>query len=140
MVLMIVSLSMFLTPALFVIHDRLIARLRTGPRRPDDEIDEQGVVIIARMGRFGQIVNRMVRGLGHRTVVLDSQPEVIERMRRFGIKAFLWRGRPPGAARGRRHRQRAGPGPRARRPREGAAHRALRQAAPSRGEDHRAGA
>lgn len=88
LVLMIVSLSMFLTPALFLIHDKLIARLRAGPRRPDDDIDEQGAVIIAGMGRFGQIVNRMVRGLGHSTVVLDSQSEVIERMRRFGIKAF----------------------------------------------------
>jgi CPA2 family monovalent cation:H+ antiporter-2 len=85
--LMIISVSMFLTPALFVIHDRLIARIG-GTRRPDDEIDEQGTVIIAGMGRFGQIVNRMVRGLGHKTVVIDSHPEVIDQMRQFGIKAF----------------------------------------------------
>jgi monovalent cation:H+ antiporter-2, CPA2 family len=89
MLLMVVSLSMFLTPALFVIHDKLITRLRQrARRRPDDDIDEHGTVIIAGMGRFGQIVNRMVRGLGHKTVVLDSHPGVIERMRRFGIRAF----------------------------------------------------
>ncbi|MEM8571899.1 MAG: monovalent cation:proton antiporter-2 (CPA2) family protein [Pseudomonadota bacterium] len=87
-VLLIVSLSMFLTPALFMLHDNLIRRITEGPRKPDDEIDEQGVVIIAGMGRFGQIVNRMLMGLGHKTIVLDSHPETIERMRRFGIKGF----------------------------------------------------
>ncbi|HPG23264.1 MAG TPA: monovalent cation:proton antiporter-2 (CPA2) family protein [Amaricoccus sp.] len=88
LVLLVISLSMFLTPALFVIHDRVIARLRAGPRRPDDDIDEEGVVIIAGMGRFGQVVNRLLVGLGHKTVVLDSHPQVINRMRKFGIKAF----------------------------------------------------
>lgn len=87
-VLLVISLSMFLTPALFMIHDNVIRRLGKGPRQPDDEIDQQGVVIIAGMGRFGQIVNRMLMGLGHKTVVLDSHPETIERMRRFGIKGF----------------------------------------------------
>ncbi len=87
-VLLVVSLSMFLTPALFMLHDNLIRRITEGPRKPDDVIDEQGVVIIAGMGRFGQIVNRMLMGLGHKTVVLDSHSETIERMRRFGIKGF----------------------------------------------------
>jgi monovalent cation:H+ antiporter-2, CPA2 family len=87
-VLLVITLSMFLTPALFMIHDNVIRRIKAGPRRPDDEIDEQGVVIIAGMGRFGQIVNRMLMGLGHKTVVLDSHAETIERVRRFGIKGF----------------------------------------------------
>lgn len=89
LLLLIISLSMFLTPALFVLHDRIISRIgRTAARAPDDVIDEQGTVIIAGMGRFGQIVNRMLKGLGHKTVVLDGRPETIERMRRFGIKGF----------------------------------------------------
>ncbi|WP_111428839.1 monovalent cation:proton antiporter-2 (CPA2) family protein [Rhodobacteraceae bacterium DSL-40] len=87
-ILLVISLSMFFTPALFMIHDNLIRRIAAGPRKPEDEIDEQGTVIIAGMGRFGQIVNRMLMGLGHKTVVLDSRPETIERMRRFGIKGF----------------------------------------------------
>ena len=40
------------------------------------------------MGRFGQIVNRMLTGLGHRTVVLDSNLATVERMRALGIPAF----------------------------------------------------
>jgi len=85
-VLIVISLSMFLTPALFLAYDRIAARL--GADRPDDEIDERGTVIIAGMGRFGQIVNRMLKGVGESTIVLDNRAEVIERMSRFGIKAF----------------------------------------------------
>jgi monovalent cation:H+ antiporter-2, CPA2 family len=87
-VLLVITVSMFLTPALFMIHDNLIRRIKVGPRKPDDPIDDQGVVIIAGMGRFGQVVNRMLMGLGHKTVVLDSHSETIDRMRRFGIKGF----------------------------------------------------
>ncbi|HBM38474.1 MAG TPA: potassium transporter, partial [Sulfitobacter sp.] len=50
---------------------------------------EQGTVIIAGVGRFGQIVNRLVQASGFRTVVLDHNPETIAVMRRFGFKAFL---------------------------------------------------
>ena len=54
-----------------------------------DEIDEEGPVIIAGIGRFGQIVNRMVQASGFTTVVLDHNPDTIAVMRRFGYKAFL---------------------------------------------------
>ena len=40
------------------------------------------------MGRFGQVVNRLVTGLGHRTVVLDYHLETVERMRTLGIGAY----------------------------------------------------
>ena len=62
-------------------------------------------MIIAGMGRFGQVVNRMLPGLGHRTVVLDSQPEMVERMRGLGIEAFYGDVDAAGAARRRRHRR-----------------------------------
>ena len=79
---------MMLTPALFLLHDRVAARLGGRVRRDNDEIDEQGTVIIAGMGRFGQTVNRMLAGLGHKTMVLDSHPETVDRMRALGIKGF----------------------------------------------------
>ena len=46
------------------------------------------MVVIAGMGRFGQTVNRLVAGLGHRTVVIDNHPQTVERMRRLGIRAY----------------------------------------------------
>lgn len=89
-VALVISLSMLLTPALFAIYDRLAARMAArGPERAPDTIDEQGKVIIAGIGRFGRIVNRLVRTSGLQTVVLDSDLATIEQMRRFGVKGFF---------------------------------------------------
>jgi monovalent cation:H+ antiporter-2, CPA2 family len=88
--LLVVALSMLITPLLFILYDQISKKFDTksGPIVPDD-IDEQGTVIIAGVGRFGQIVNRLVQASGFRTVVLDHNPETIAVMRRFGFKAFL---------------------------------------------------
>lgn len=86
---LIVALSMLMTPALFILYDRLIvARLRGEPAREADTIDTEGTVIIAGIGRFGQIVNRILVASGVRTVVLDHSAAQIERQRRFGITSF----------------------------------------------------
>ncbi|MBK1723004.1 monovalent cation:proton antiporter-2 (CPA2) family protein [Thiocystis violacea] len=87
---LVVALSMLLTPALFVIYDKLIQphRSRMEPAEAD-EIDEQGPVIIAGIGRFGQIVNRLLIASGVRTVVLDHEAAQIETQHRFGIKSFF---------------------------------------------------
>lgn len=90
MALLVISLSMLLTPLLFLGYDALV-RYR-GTRKPDhaaDVIDETGQIIIAGIGRFGQVVNRVVRGSGLKTVVLDNDMATIETMRRFGIKGFF---------------------------------------------------
>ena len=88
--LLVVSLSMLLTPALFIAYERLARRLRSrAPERAPDLIDEKGRVIIAGIGRFGQVVNRLVRMSGLSTVVLDSDMATIETMRRFGVKGFF---------------------------------------------------
>jgi len=88
--LLVIALSMLITPLLFILYDSISKRMEDagGPIEPD-EIDEEGPVIIAGVGRFGQIVNRMVQASGFRTVVLDHNPETIAVMRRFGYKAFL---------------------------------------------------
>lgn len=88
--LLIVALSMLITPLLFIVFDfasRLIEE--DEPDQPHDEIDEQGPVIIAGIGRFGQIVNRLVRSAGFKSVVLDHDMRTIELMRRFGVKGFF---------------------------------------------------
>jgi CPA2 family monovalent cation:H+ antiporter-2 len=89
-VLLIISLSMLLTPALFIGYEALARRMKAREtEHPADEIDEQGRVIIAGIGRFGQTVNRLVRMSGGSTVVLDSDMGAIEQMRRFGAKGFF---------------------------------------------------
>ncbi|APE44062.1 potassium transporter [Sulfitobacter alexandrii] len=88
--LLVIALSMLITPLLFILYDRISRRMdeKHGPLTPD-EIDESGPVIIAGIGRFGQIVNRLVQASGFQTVVLDHNPDTIAVMRRFGFKAFL---------------------------------------------------
>lgn len=89
--LLVIALSMLLTPLSFILYEKISARLSDGAdEAPDhDEIDEQAAVIIAGVGRFGQIVNRMVRASGFKTVVLDSNLETIQMMRRFGMKGYF---------------------------------------------------
>ncbi len=88
--LMIIALTMLITPLLFIIYDQLSRRIGDVHPQPEpDEIDEKGPVIIAGIGRFGQIVNRLVRASGFKTVVLDHDIDTVQLMRRFGVKGFL---------------------------------------------------
>ncbi|MGG7645528.1 monovalent cation:proton antiporter-2 (CPA2) family protein [Rhodovulum sp. YNF3179] len=88
--LLIVALSMLLTPLLFILSDQLGRILREDrAERPPDEIDEHGPIIIAGIGRFGQVVNRMVSASGFKATVLDHDIHTIELMRRFGFKGFF---------------------------------------------------
>ncbi|MEH6831540.1 cation:proton antiporter domain-containing protein [Sulfitobacter sp.] len=88
--LLVIALTMLITPLLFIVHGIISKRSADSHTRPpDDEIDEEGPVIIAGIGRFGQVVNRLVQASGFETVVLDHNPNTIAVMRRFGFKAFL---------------------------------------------------
>jgi CPA2 family monovalent cation:H+ antiporter-2 len=86
----LVALSMLITPLLFILYEFLSRRM-SSPKKENqtDTIDEQGPVIIAGIGRFGQIVNRLVQASGFKTVVLDHDMQTIQLMRRFGVKGFL---------------------------------------------------
>jgi CPA2 family monovalent cation:H+ antiporter-2 len=88
--LLVIALTMLITPLLFILYDFLSSRSTEQHEAPtEDEIDETGPVIIAGIGRFGQIVNRMVQASGFKSVVLDHDMETIAVMRRFGFKGFL---------------------------------------------------
>jgi CPA2 family monovalent cation:H+ antiporter-2 len=90
MSLLVISLSMLLTPVLFLFYEKAAAAItaRLVEAQPD-EIDERGAVIIAGVGRFGQVVNRLLRHSGLTTVVLDNDMATIEMQRRFGVKSFF---------------------------------------------------
>lgn len=89
--LLIVALSMLLTPLSFMMYAAIAARLvkSNANAMDEDEIDIKGPVIIAGLGRFGQTVTQLVRSTGHTCVVLDHDMVTIELMRRFGYKGFL---------------------------------------------------
>ena len=91
-VLLIIAFSMLLTPLLFIVYDQLARRMgdpkdATKPRA-SDEIDREGPIIIAGIGRFGQIVNRMLQMARLKSTVLDHDLAAVELMRQFGFKAF----------------------------------------------------
>ncbi|MFO6465563.1 cation:proton antiporter [Jannaschia sp. KMU-145] len=88
--LLSIALSMLATPLLFILHQKLTERMQTSESHPDDEIDEEGhSVIIAGVGRFGQVVHRMLQAAGVRAVVLDRDIETIRLLRGFGIKTYM---------------------------------------------------
>ena len=88
--LLVVALSMMITPLLFLLFDHLARKFQENAETAEaDEIDEEGPVIIAGIGRFGQVVNRLVQSSGYRTVVLDHDMQTIQLMRRFGFKGFF---------------------------------------------------
>lgn len=88
---LVVALSMFLTPALFILLDKVIVPRYQGSDsvREFDEISESGPVIIAGIGRFGQIINRLLVAHGVETVVLDSHAGQVDTMRNLKIKSFF---------------------------------------------------
>ncbi|MEE2566172.1 cation:proton antiporter domain-containing protein [Hyphobacterium marinum] len=86
---LVVALSMLLTPVLFIVYDQLIAkRMVAGRDTGSDTIDTQGTTIIAGHGRFGQIINRMLRAAGRETVVIELRSDFVENVRKLGIKTF----------------------------------------------------
>ncbi|MXQ06349.1 potassium transporter [Alphaproteobacteria bacterium GH1-50] len=88
--LLIVALSMLLTPLFFIAYERLQHRMSGPGETPEaDVIEEQQPIIIAGIGRFGQVVNRLLMLAGFKAVVLDHNMEAIETMRRFGIKSYF---------------------------------------------------
>ena len=88
---LVIGISMFLTPLLFIVFDRVVVPRYAGTteERPHDVVDDRGKVIIAGIGRFGQIVNRLLVANGIETVVLDRQVAQIEDMRAVEMKSWF---------------------------------------------------
>ena len=88
---LVVAISMFLTPALFIFFDKvLVPRFeKAQPNRSEDEISEKGKVLIAGIGRFGQIVNRLLVANGVQTIVLDHDAKQVDNLRSLDIKAYF---------------------------------------------------
>lgn len=82
-----VALSMATTPLLLLAHDKLMGS-RAKAEREADTITDEGPVIIAGFGRFGQIVGRLLLASGIRPVVLDHDPDQVESLRKFGFTVF----------------------------------------------------
>lgn len=87
--LLIIALSMLITPLLFLIAERIAKAKDLVEDHPHDDVTDKGKVIIAGIGRFGQIVNRLVQASGFSTVVLDNDLKTVQLMRTFGFKGYF---------------------------------------------------
>jgi glutathione-regulated potassium-efflux system ancillary protein KefC len=90
MLVVVVALSMLATPLLLILYDRVLEpRWQRRKRREADTIDaNEGHVIIAGFGRFGQIVGRLLHANQVPLTMLDHDPDQIDTLRQFGFKVF----------------------------------------------------
>ena len=88
--LLVIALTMLATPLLFILNDIIIRRLaeERATEIPGDP-PEQQPIIVAGVGRFGQVLNRLVTMSGFQTTVLDHDLQTIQLMRRFGFKGYF---------------------------------------------------
>ncbi len=89
----IVGLSMGLTPLLMIALLRLLGseHAPAGDKPPADKVDNGGdgiTVMIAGMGRFGQVVARLLTAQKIPFVALEANPDTVSDLRRFGNKLY----------------------------------------------------
>jgi len=90
LLLLVVALSMLLTPLLFIFYDRVIVpRHAQALEREADAIESTAKVLIAGHGRFGGIVNRAMSAAGFETTVLDYSSEQLAMLRDFGLRVHF---------------------------------------------------
>lgn len=87
----VVALSMAITPLLFLFYEKaILAKLNQTDEQPRaaDGIDETNQVIVAGVGRFGQIVARLLQYNQLNVTAIDNNPDMIDTLRKFGWKVF----------------------------------------------------
>ena len=90
LLVLVITLSMALTPLLVGAAGWLARRLDQAPARPFDTIETDAPrVIIAGFGRVGQIVARVLRAHRIPFVALEHSIEQVETSRRFGTQIFF---------------------------------------------------
>jgi CPA2 family monovalent cation:H+ antiporter-2/glutathione-regulated potassium-efflux system ancillary protein KefC len=86
-----VAISMFLTPLLFLAHDRFIAgRLAAKDSRREADTIEQSEhkVILAGFGRLGTDLGRFLISAGIKPVILDNDAANVDVLRKFGFEVY----------------------------------------------------
>ncbi|WP_188945842.1 cation:proton antiporter domain-containing protein, partial [Polymorphobacter multimanifer] len=94
----VVTVSMALTPLLFLAASRLQPRTVAGPVQDGPEMalhgdGMEGRAIVVGMGRVGQVVGQMLRARGVEVVRIDLDPQLIEVSQSFGNKVYFGDGR-----------------------------------------------
>jgi glutathione-regulated potassium-efflux system ancillary protein KefC len=84
-----VALSMLATPFLLVLHDRLLLRrLKALAKKPPADTPLGSKIILAGLGRIGQVVARLLNASGYQLTVLDDDPDHVAQCRKLGFRVF----------------------------------------------------
>jgi len=88
--LIVVALSMLITPLLFIVNEHLIQpRLLKSESRDNDAVEDNGhPVIIAGFGRLGQVLGRFLNVNRINSTIIDNNPHNIEYLKKFGYKVY----------------------------------------------------
>ena len=91
LLLLVVALTMLVTPLLFILYDKVVAHVfrSADGKQQADQIDEENPIIIAGRGRIGGIVDRMVQVAGYSTTVIDYDSSQLEIVRKFGFRTYF---------------------------------------------------
>jgi monovalent cation:proton antiporter-2 (CPA2) family protein len=94
----VVTISMALTPLVFILGSRLRPPASTtapqaGPETAAHFDGDEGRAVIVGVGRFGQVVAQMLRGRGIEVTAIDLDAELIEVSKRFGNTVYYGDGR-----------------------------------------------
>ncbi|MFY7992427.1 MAG: monovalent cation:proton antiporter-2 (CPA2) family protein [Bacteriovoracaceae bacterium] len=86
----VISISMIFSPILNIMNDQINARLCKDQAKPQYDVisNESPDVIIAGLGRVGQIFARALRAQAIPFVAIDHDSEQIEMLRKFGNKVY----------------------------------------------------
>ncbi|ODT01780.1 MAG: sodium:proton exchanger [Erythrobacter sp. SCN 62-14] len=85
----VTALGLTVTPLLAKLGKIAARRVERTHTLPDWEKDEQGRTIIIGSGRVGRLVADMMRTHGKPCVLLDSDPDLIDRVKRKGYQAVF---------------------------------------------------
>ncbi len=91
LLLLIVTLSMAVSPLLLIFNDKAISPLlaRWQNKLEYEEVEEQeNPIIIAGFGRFGLVIGRLLLANGFKVTIIDSNPTNVEILRKFGFKLY----------------------------------------------------
>lgn len=90
LLVLIVALSMMLTPLLMILLEKgIMPYLQKPEEKETDTIEnENNDVIIVGYGRFGQIVGRLLKANGINATILDFNADHVETVRKFGQKVY----------------------------------------------------
>ncbi len=92
MMLLVVTLSMALSPLLLIFNDKLVSPIlaRWQNKLEYDEIEEEeNPIILAGFGRFGLVIGRILLANGFKVTIIDRNPNNVETLRKYGFKLYF---------------------------------------------------